>query len=256
MEYRKDSNLKVVYILIIGISYFALNYLLPVGKGMDIMVYSVFLLINLSLYISGAMKFYKPKYTGSEILGTLAINLIFFFSWFLYSWDLWLFPFLVMFSVIQIVVRYIMLKVTFRTGYLTILGSGKTKKNVEDALGFLEGYKYIPYNSSEENNILEFMKKNGISLLILGDIKFSEEQVKILFDARISGVEVKNYYDFLQEVEGKIDVDSIGEEWILNAYGFKLLYNSFQIEFKRAFDIILAIIIGIMTLPIMIAYYS
>ncbi|MGL4732704.1 MAG: exopolysaccharide biosynthesis polyprenyl glycosylphosphotransferase, partial [Fusobacteriaceae bacterium] len=58
--------------------------------------------------------------------------------------------------------------------------------------------------------------------------------------------------DYMQEVEGKIDVDSIDENWILNAYGFKLLYSSFQIEVKRAIDIILAITISLMTLPVMI----
>ncbi len=254
MEYRKDSNLKFIYIFILGIIFAMCNYKLPLGKEMRIISFFVFLLINLSLYVSSCMKFYIPKYKSREFFISFVLNFIFFFCWFLYSWDFWLVPFLLIFHISQVIIRVVMLKLTFKTGYVTVLGSGKTKINVEHGLSELEGYKYIKYNESLENQE-KFMKINKISLVILGQIKFSKEEIKKLFDIRISGVEVKNYYDYMQEVEGKIDVESINENWILNAYGFKLLYSNFEIQIKRAFDIILAVIIGILTLPIMLLAY-
>lgn len=252
MEYRKDSNLKIVYILLTGSVYLASNYFLPIGKEMNIISGIVFFLINLSLYITGGMQFHIPKYKKGEIFMCSAINIVFFFLWFIYSWDFWLFPFLVIYLLTQIIVRGVMLKVTFKTGYVTVLGQGKTKANIEAGLVILEGYKYIPYENEIDERVAEFTKKNKISLVVLGKTKFTKEETKYLFDIRISGVEVKNYYDFLQEVEGKIDVETIDEKWILNAYGFRLLYNNFEKQIKRAFDLILAVIIGAITAPIML----
>ncbi|MGL4687844.1 MAG: exopolysaccharide biosynthesis polyprenyl glycosylphosphotransferase [Fusobacteriaceae bacterium] len=251
MEYRKDSTLKFIYILILGISFFLCSEKLPIGKEMRIISIFVFLFINISLYISSCMKFYIPKYKSREFVISFIINFIFYFCWFLYSWDLWLVPFLFIFYISQVVTRIIMLKLTFKNGYVTVLGSGKTKVNVEHGLAELEGYKYIKYNENLENQE-KFMKENKISLVILGQINFTKEEIKQLFNIRISGVEVKNYYDYMQEVEGKIDVESISEDWILNAYGFRLLYSNFEIQIKRVFDIMLSVIIGILTLPIMI----
>ncbi|MGL5049352.1 MAG: exopolysaccharide biosynthesis polyprenyl glycosylphosphotransferase, partial [Fusobacteriaceae bacterium] len=134
----------------------------------------------------------------------------------------------------------------------TVLGNGKMKENVEKSLGYLEGYKYIEYVLSEDQNPLDFLKMNKISLTILAQNVFSEKEISTLFKIRISGVEVKNYSNYMEEIEGKIDVDSIDENWILNAYGFKLLYSQFEIQTKRAIDIILAIIITAITFPIMI----
>ncbi|MGL5124100.1 MAG: exopolysaccharide biosynthesis polyprenyl glycosylphosphotransferase [Fusobacteriaceae bacterium] len=254
MEYRRDSTLKFIYIFILGIVYFLCSYKLPLGKEMIVISIFVFLFINISLYVGSCMKFFIPKYKSREFLRSFLMNFIFFFYWFLYSWDLWLVPFLFIFFIFQVITRIIMLKLTFKNGYVTVLGSGKTKVNVERGLAELEGYKYIKCNEVLENQE-KFMKKHKISLVILGKTNFTKEEIKNLFEIRISGVEVKNYYDYMQEIEGKIDVESISEDWILNAYGFKLLYSNFEIQIKRVFDIILSVIIGVITLPIMMLAY-
>ncbi|MGL5233082.1 MAG: exopolysaccharide biosynthesis polyprenyl glycosylphosphotransferase [Fusobacteriaceae bacterium] len=251
MEYRKDSNLKIVYMLLTGGVYIATNSLLPIGKDMNVISAILFFLINLCLYITGCIQFHIPKYKKGEIFMSTIINITFFFLWFIYSWDFWLLPFLVIYLMAQIIIRGIMLKATFKTGYVTVLGNGKTKTNIEEGLTILEGYKYIPYPYEIDENLSVFTKENKISLVVLGKPKFTKEETKHLFNVRISGVEVKNYYDFLQEIEGKIDVDTIDEKWILNAYGFRLLYSNFEKQVKRAFDLILALIIGLITCPIM-----
>ncbi|MGL6166784.1 MAG: exopolysaccharide biosynthesis polyprenyl glycosylphosphotransferase [Fusobacteriaceae bacterium] len=252
MEYRKDSNLKVIYVFLIGTIFMLCNYLLPIGQEMYFSGLLTFVFIVLGLYISGNMKFYILKYSFSQIVSAITINSIFFFLWFIYSWDLLIFIFFLIFVIGQILVRWIMLRLTFKTGYLTVLGNGKMKENVEKSLGYLEGYKYIEYVLSEDQNPLDFLKMNKISLTILAQNVFSEKEISTLFKIRISGVEVKNYSNYMEEIEGKIDVDSIDENWILNAYGFKLLYSQFEIQTKRAIDIILAIIITAITFPIMI----
>lgn len=252
MEHKRDSHLKLIYILITGITYFIFYHLLPIGKEMSIFAVGTFFFIMLSLYVSGNMKFNTPKYKKSEMLATLIINLIFFFIWFLYSWDLWLFPLLGVALTAEIVTRFIFIKMTYRRAHITILGEGELLKKVVGSIDNYPEYEFIPYNRSENETIMDFIAKNNISKVITAQTHFSDSEIKKLFDIRVSGVEVTNYYDYMQQVEGKIDVDSIDESWILNAYGFKLLYSSFQIEIKRAIDVILAVTISLLTFPIMI----
>lgn len=252
MEHKRDSNLKLIYMATLASLYFGLDYFLPVGEDMSIMATAIFGLIMVSLYVSGNMKFNSGKYKKREIIGSLVINSIFFIVWFLYSWDFWLFPLFMIFIGIQIILRYIFMKLTYKKSYITVLGRGEQMEKVLGSIEEYQEYQYVEYNKKKHDSIIEFIKKNRVSKVIIAQTEFTDSEVKKLFDIRVSGVEVTNYYDYMQEVEGKIDVDSIDENWILNAYGFKLLYSSFQIEMKRAIDIVLAITISLMTFPIMV----
>ena len=53
------------------------------------------------------------------------------------------------------------------------------------------------------------------------------------------------------ENEEKIDVEFIDEEWLLQAYGFKILHSQVQNRVKKVFDLGMAVAIGLVTLPIM-----
>ena len=46
---------------------------------------------------------------------------------------------------------------------------------------------------------------------------------------KLKGVEVKSYFDYMIENEGKIEVEFITEEWLLQAYGFKIYVVKFKI---------------------------
>lgn len=252
MEHERDSHLKLIYMTTLAGLYFGLDYFLPIGEQMGVVATMIFGLIMVSLYVSGNMKFNSGKYRKREIIGTLVINAIFFIIWFLYSWDFWLIPLFMAFMGGQFILRYIFIKLTYKKSCMTVLGAGE---QLEKVLGSIENYKeyqYIDYKKDREPDLMKFISGNRISKVIIAQTEFSDSEIKKLFDLRVAGLEVTNYYDYMQEVEGKIDVDSIDENWILNAYGFKLLYSSFQIEMKRAIDIILAITISLMTFPIMI----
>ena len=54
---------------------------------------------------------------------------------------------------------------------------------------------------------------------------------------RMNGVEVKSYFDYMQEETYKIDVELISNEWLLYGYGFKILHSPVQNRIKRIFDI-------------------
>ncbi len=56
----------------------------------------------------------------------------------------------------------------------------------------------------------------------------------------------------MQEETYKIDVELISNEWLLYGYGFKILHSPVQNRIKRIFDISMAVVIGILTSPIMV----
>lgn len=111
-------------------------------------------------------------------------------------------------------------------------------------------YEFI--NIDELEKIENFVKENKISYVILAKLHLSEEEINTILKIRMNGVEVKSYFDYMQEETYKIDVELINNEWLLYGYGFKILHSPIQNRIKRMFDIAMAIAIGVMTLPVML----
>ena len=139
----------------------------------------------------------------------------------------------------------------FKLRYVTIYGSGEMKNRVLQSIEHFPDYKYIDFSGKEED-FSKFVKANNISLIILCKEKLESNEIRDILAMKLSGIEVKSYFDYMIENEGKIEVEFISEEWLLQAYGFKILRSQIQNNIKRLFDIIMAIIIGIMTLPVML----
>ena len=73
-----------------------------------------------------------------------------------------------------------------------------------------------------------------------------------LFNLKVNGLKIYTYEEFNENVQKKIDISTIDEEWLLQSYGFDILNNESQKNIKRGLDLIIAIILFIFTLPIMI----
>ena len=120
---------------------------------------------------------------------------------------------------------------------------------VESLVNFPE-YKYID-EAERKGSLTDFIKEKNIRILIITKLKLTKEEMREILNLKLSGVEVKSYSDYMLENEAKIDVEFIDEEWLLQAYGFKILHSHIQTNIKRIFDMTMAFIIGILTLPIM-----
>ena len=89
-------------------------------------------------------------------------------------------------------------------------------------------------------------------MLFSAKLHLSEEEINTILKIRMNGVEVKSYFDYMQEETYKIDVELINNEWLLYGYGFKILHSPIHNRIKRIFDISMAVVIGILTSPIML----
>ena len=247
---NKNSSLKILYIFLLGAAYLILNYIVPISTGMQIYSVGVFMFICLGLYLSDNMKFDIPHYKIDKFFVTLFINLFFFMIWFILTWDFWVIPMFFMFTAIQVIISIYLISITFKRIKTTVYGSGEMKRRVLSSLIRKKEYEFV--NIDDLHKIETFVKENKISYVILAKLHLSEEEINTILKIRMNGVEVKSYFDYMQEETYKIDVELINNEWLLYGYGFKILHSPIHNRIKRIFDISMAVVIGILTSPIML----
>ena len=206
--------------------------------------------ICLGLYLSDNMKFDIPHYKIDKFFVTLFINLFFFMIWFILTWDFWVIPMFFMFTAVQVIISIYLISITFKRIKTTVYGSGEMKRRVLSSLIRKKEYEFI--NIDDLHKIETFVKENRISYVILAKLHLSEEEINTILKIRMNGVEVKSYFDYMQEETYKIDVELINNEWLLYGYGFKILHSPIHNRIKRIFDISMAVVIGILTSPIML----
>ena len=182
------------------------------------------------------MEFKRYHYSNKRFVIILILNFVAFFIWFIDIWDFSIIPFILIFTASQILISTIISIITFEIKKVTTYGNGEMRKRIVESLSKFSEYEYID-ESKREGSLTEFIKNNGISILILTKLKLTKEEIKEVLDLKLSGIEVKSYSDYMLENEEKIDVEFIDEEWLLQAYGFKILHSQVQNRVKKVFDL-------------------
>lgn len=251
MEQEKGIVLNTVYILLLGVLFYLGKYFF-ISEDNLFSLYSMigFFIMMLGAYVTDNMKFQRYKYKIRSYITVILIDIICFMIWFFYSWDLALVAFMLIFVSAQVLLTVLISIAVFKLRNVTIYGSGEMKSRVLESIQHFPDYKYIDFSGAKED-FPKFVKENKISLIILCREKLASSEIREILAMKLRGVEVKSYFDYMIENEGKIEVEFITEEWLLQAYGFKILRSQIQNNIKRVFDIVMAIIIGLMTLPVM-----
>ncbi|WP_300619987.1 exopolysaccharide biosynthesis polyprenyl glycosylphosphotransferase [uncultured Fusobacterium sp.] len=251
MEQDKGTILNTIYIILLGIVFYLCKYIF-ISQDNLFSLYSIigFFIMMLGAYVTDNMKFQRYKYKIRSYISVIIIDIICFMIWFFYSWDLSLVIFMLIFVSFQVLLTVLISIAVFKLRYVTIYGNGEMKNRVLDSIQHFQEYQYIDFTGAKEE-FPKFVQENNISLIILCREKLASSEIREILAMKLKGVEVKSYFDYMIENEGKIEVEFITEEWLLQAYGFKILRSQIQNNIKRVFDIIMAIIIGVMTLPVM-----
>ena len=145
-----------------------------------------------------------------------------------------------------------------------IFGSNHIRNNVqEDIINTLD-YNYVGYISNNKIKATKYLignyeemekiiseKKIDI-LVIVKDVKSPDfkKYLKRIFDLKINGLKIINYEEFNEEIQKKIDINQINEEWLLQSNGFDILSNETQKNIKRGMDLILALILMVLLSPL------
>ncbi len=165
-------------------------------------------------------------------------------------------------AVLENLTKYLLIKTVCSRENVLVYGVNGKNEAVKETLLSNARYNYVGYVGGREffgnkklgglEELPKIVAQHKVSKIIVLEKYIDEKLKKDLFKLRIKGVDIKDYFSFSEEVQGKIDVNSIDEGWLAFSHGFKIYQADMQRKLKRVFDFLLAAIVGIFTLPVML----
>ena len=262
MKLNKDIRIRILYIFVLYIIYsFLLDKYDYVARYLTNFIFILFIFVK---FIFGQLDFYAERFRYKDVFITLGIDLI--FSGMLYAF--WkridIIYIYVLIFVFQVVFRKIICSIYMKKQNVLIFGSNHIENNIqEDIINTLD-YNYIGYISNNKskatkylignyNEMEKIIAKNNVDILVIvKDIKSSDfkKYLKRIFDLKINGLKIMTYEEFNEDIQKKIDINQINEEWLLESNGFDILNNEMQKNIKRGMDLILALILMVILSPL------
>ena len=262
MKLNKDIRIRILYIFVLYIIYsLLLDKYDYVAKYLTNFIFILFIFVK---FIFGQLDFYAERFRYKDVFITLGIDLI--FSGMLYAF--WkridIIYIYVLIFVFQVIFRKIICSIYMKKQNVLIFGSNHIENNIqEDIINTLD-YNYIGYISNNKskatkylignyNEMEKIIAKNNVDILVIvKDIKSSDfkKYLKRIFDLKINGLKIMTYEEFNEDIQKKIDINQINEEWLLESNGFDILNNEMQKNIKRGMDLILALILMIILSPL------
>ena len=233
---------------------------------LDVFIFYRSLIYIFVKFVFSQLEFNSERFRLKDIFVTLGINITFSIIIFIFlkKWDIFLvFGLLASF---QIILRFIICLKYSKKRNVLIFGSNHIKNNVQEDIINTIDYNYVGYISNNEscstkykignyNELERIIDEKKIDILVIVKNMKSEDfktYMFRLFNLKVNGLKIYTYEEFNENVQKKIDISTIDEEWLLQSYGFDILNNESQKNIKRGLDLIIAIILFIFTLPIMI----
>lgn len=262
MKLNKDIRIRILYIFVLYIIYsLLLDKYDYVAKYLTNFIFILFIFVK---FIFGQLDFYAERFRYKDVFITLGIDLI--FSGMLYAF--WkridIIYIYVLIFVFQVIFRKIICSIYMKKQNVLIFGSNHIENNIqEDIINTLD-YNYIGYISNNKskatkylignyNEMEKIIAKNNVDILVIvKDIKSPDfkKYLKRIFDLKINGLKIMTYEEFNEDIQKKIDINQINEEWLLESNGFDILNNEMQKNIKRGMDLILALILMVILSPL------
>ena len=262
MKLNKDIRIRILYILVLYIIYsFLLDKYNYVAKYLTNFIFILFIFVK---FIFGQLDFYAERFRYKDVFITLGIDMIFSVMLYAFWKQLNIFYIYLIIFIFQIIFRKIVCSIYMKKQNVLIFGSNHIKNNVqEDIINTLD-YNYVGYISNNKSKATKYLignysqmeeiisKKEIDILVIVKDIKSPgfKKYLKRIFDLKINGLKIINYEEFNEDIQKKIDINQINEEWLLQSNGFDILSNEMQKNIKRGMDIILALTLMVFLSPL------
>ena len=223
-------------------------------------IYGLFCMLILSYYVFGIFTL-REKYNVKEFLISTSLNSAIFFVLLIFHKDFEIVVYFLIYTGLQNLVRYILGKLYKHNIRVLIIGDESEERQVKKGIIDNLEYSYIGFVSDKNSNALgkisnlqNIIKNYGVTEVIY--IKELEDQlIDEIFKLKLSGMRVIDSDIFLQNIEGKIDVDRISKKWFLESKGFDVLTSTLDKRLKRFMDISIALVVLLIGLPIMVMTY-
>ena len=261
MNHLLNFRIRLIYFLLVGLVYESGLFYLNIIKSRNaqLIIFILFLLY----YLFDISNFNSYKINIKKLMISVFINFICFLLLYWMRRNIKIIYFFLYFTVIQIFSKYLLSFLNKDNIRVLILGYDVPTLKIIDILNKKNNkYQYVGYvHENKENldnylgsvcNISKIVKENNIHEIIFTSRKQIKNYADLVVKLKLKGITVCDYLSFLEREEGKVDVDKIDSLWILMTDGFVSFNNDFQKRIKRAFDLMLAVIIGICASPVMI----
>jgi exopolysaccharide biosynthesis polyprenyl glycosylphosphotransferase len=96
--------------------------------------------------------------------------------------------------------------------------------------------------------------QHAVSGIVITSIEQVPEQlVNQLMSIRIGGTRIYRLSDFYERYLSRVPVHHLSQQWLTTAHGFELIHNRIGLRFKRYIDVLIALVGGVLLLPLMLA---
>lgn len=264
VRHNRNFGSRIMYVALLLMLYIELFVLF--NFRLNLALLGLFFILIFFYYLFDILDFSKIYRKKNFIYSTILNFFVFMIIFFFYQ-KFSLVVIFIVYDILQNIFNQIFCqKIKTRMNTL-IIGKGEYKEVLRKAiLRAKDQYKYIGYLSDEEtvkrgkflgriDEVKEIVKKYNVEMIIFLKSTEVKNQADIILEQKLRGVKVIDYLLFLEEFEGKIDVDRIDSFWALMTGGFDTFHSTFQKKLKRLFDVILASILFICFIPFMAVTY-
>lgn len=249
--------------LIVRIMFFTVMYIVfeILLRGFSLSVMRVSYIIYFSIFVANYLfdnlNFAGNKYKISNLIQSIVINVPLFLVYSILVKNIKVFMVGIIFTIIQNILSFFIIKLMIKNKDVVIFGTGEESKDIIEKIKKYEGYNYLGFVGDDENSlgnkndIYKIIIENNVSLLILLN-EPEDDLVDDILKLKIKGVKILNFLEFIEMIDGKIDLRKLNDRWILKSGGFNILNNPYSQRIKRMWDIIGTVIVGIIAVPVMI----
>lgn len=247
MKHSQNNKVRIVFTMTLFLLVEIVRENLNLKR--EVMFYSLFFLMIFSYYIFDIFSFNR-KYRYREVIVSGVINgFIFYILAVYYQKSVLIFGWII-YTILQNIAKYFYSSIYNLPERIVLL----TDKKEEELKSVIEKNEKLSFegciNLDEINKIKE-IKPNEV----IYPINVTQKVIDEIFDLKMSGIKVKDSMVFLQEIEGKVDIDSLSKDWFVKAKGFEVLSSGVEQRIKRALDIAMAVGVLFIGAPFMIVTY-
>ena len=264
VKHARNVRKRLIYFILLFIMYrqsFVVQKL-----SLNLAMYGIFVILFFSYYLLNTINFDSRYQKVNLIYSTILNFFAFMIFYFFYKKESLILVFII-YTVIQNLLNYLLYKKEETESRVVILDSENTYVEViRESLKERENkYKYCGYLANKEgkdsnylgklDRLKEIVEREKIDLIIFVKDQELKKYSDLILEVKLKGVRVIDYLTFLENIEGKIDVDKIDSMWVLMSNGFDTLSNDFEKKLKRLFDILLSFTLFICFIPFMAITY-
>ncbi len=239
--------LRLIYLGLLFLTYYLGNTLYGTPFN-STHTYTIFLTLCLYYYFIDLLDFIHPRRFKTWTLSFLGNLFLALFLWSFSKSDVLLFKFL-LFWVGSNLLREGLLLIRRPSSKGLFVGEEKKfHKTVKERCSQLHFIKRIDGDTPGEK-ILQIIQEEDIELVVIEEEVVNKHLDEFL-RLKLQGVILYFPWQYKEIVECKIDVTNISQRWFLYSQGFTILTDTFEKKLKRTLDILGAILVGVLALPI------